>query len=57
MDLVVDCLAGTIGPNPASPDMPMHEIYAPSDGFVPPRCGALRRLRHSYPCFPLPIGR
>jgi len=27
MDLVVDCRAGTIGPNPASPDMPMHEIY------------------------------
>ena len=28
MDLVVDCRRGTIGPNPASPDMPMHEIYA-----------------------------
>lgn len=30
MDLVVDCRRGTIGPNPESPDMPLHEIYATS---------------------------
>jgi len=32
MDLVVDCRRGTIGPNPASPDMPLHEIYGVVSG-------------------------